>query len=308
MVGDESNFWLDLSPINVQGMASKYDIITVIGATGKVGREILEFFSQGSHYCRAVTRDLKKVKPHSFVTWIEGNLVDKNSLYNTIAGSKRIFLSTSYSDKMAELQINAIEVAKDAGVEHIVKLSTKGVSEKSEFRIPKMHYEIEEKLKHSGVQWTILQPSAFMQNWLGDFSETIKKERKIFEAVGDHQMPFVDTRDVAEVAVKILLKPEHHINKTYLLTGGEAVSYGEVAEAIGQAIHETVTYVSESPEQAKERMEAKGLPEWAVKLFLAMSKNQQADGSSVSKSVEDILGKPARNVYYFAKDYVSAFK
>jgi uncharacterized protein YbjT (DUF2867 family) len=287
---------------------SKYDIITVFGATGKVGREMLESFSLAGTYCRAVTRDLKKVKAHSFVTWIEGNLADKNSLYNTLSGSKRLFLSTSFSEKMADLQNNAIDVAKEAGVEHIVKLSTKGVSEKSDFLIPKLHYQIEQKLKSSGLNWTILQPSAFMQNWLGDFSDTIKKERKIYDAVGDTRMPFIDARDIAEVAIRILANPDKHVNKTYLLTGSEAVSYHEVAEAVSQAIHEPVTYVSQSPEEARARLEAKGLPEWAVKLFLVMAKNQQADGATVSASVQDILGKPSRNVYYFAKDYANWFK
>ena len=287
---------------------SKYDIITVFGATGKVGREMLESFSQAGTYCRAVTRDLKKVKAHSFVTWIEGNLADKNSLYNSIAGCKRLFLSTSFSEKMADLQNNAIDVAKEAGVEHIVKLSTKGVSEKSDFLIPKLHYQIEQKLKTSGLNWTILQPSAFMQNWLGDFSDTIKKEKKIYDAVGDIKMPFIDARDIAEVAVRILGNPESHVNKTYLLTGSEAVSYFEVAEAVSQAIHEPVTYVSQSPEEARARLEAKGLPEWAVKLYLVMAKNQQADGATVSTSVQEILGKPSRNVYYFAKDYANWFK
>jgi len=287
---------------------SKYDIITVFGATGKVGREMLEFFSQGGTYCRAVTRDLKKVKAHSFVTWIEGNLADKKSLYNTIAGSKRLFLTTSFSEKMADFQNNAIDVAREAGVEHIVKLSTKGVSEKSDFLIPKLHYQIEQKLKSSGLNWTILQPSAFMQNWLGDFSEAIKMERKIYDSVGDIKMPFIDARDIAEVAVRILINPEKHVNKTYMLTGSEAVSYHEVAEAVSQAIHEPVTYVSQTPEEARKRLEAKGLPEWAVKLFLVMAKNQQADGATVSTAVQEILGKPSRNVYYFAKDYATWFK
>ncbi len=287
---------------------SKYDIVTVFGATGKVGREMLEFFSQGGTYCRAVTRDLKKVKAHSFVTWIEGNLADKKSLYNTIAGSKRLFLTTSFSEKMADFQNNAIDVAREAGVEHIVKLSTKGVSEKSDFLIPKLHYQIEQKLKSSGLNWTILQPSAFMQNWLGDFSEAIKMERKIYDAVGDIKMPFIDARDIAEVAVRILINPEKHVNKTYMLTGSEAVSYHEVAEAVSQAIHEPVTYVSQTPEEARKRLEAKGLPEWAVKLFLVMAKNQQADGATVSTAVQEILGKPSRNVYYFAKDYATWFK
>ncbi len=285
-----------------------YDIITIFGATGKVGKEMLEFFSHSGVYCRAVTRDLKKVKPLSFVTWIEGNLADKNSLRNSIAGSKRLFLSTSFSDKMADFQNNAVDVAREAGVEHIVKLSTKGVSEKSDFLIQKLHYQIEQRIKASGMNYTILQPSAFMQNWLGDFSETIRKERKIYDAVGDIKMPFVDARDVAEVAVKVLSEPAKHVNKTYLLTGSEAVSYYDIADAVSQAIHEPVTYVAQTPEDTRKRLEERGLPEWAVKLFLVMAKIQQSDGANVSAAVQDILGKPSRNVYYFAKDYASWFK
>lgn len=286
----------------------KYDIITVFGATGKVGKEMLEFFSNAGTYCRAVTRDLKKVKAHSFVTWIEGNLADKNSLFNTLAGSKRIFLATSFSEKMAELQGNAIDVAKESGVEHIVKLSTKGVSEKSDFLIQKLHYQVEQKLKSSGMNYTILQPSAFMQNWLGDFSDTIRKERKIYDAVGDIRMPFIDARDIAEVAIKILREPASHINKTYLLTGSEAVSYHDVAEAVSQAIHENVAYVSQTPDEARKRLEGRGLPEWAIKLFLVMAKLQREEESTVSQSVEQILGKPSRNVAYFAKDFATWFK
>ena len=289
-------------------MGKPYEIITVFGATGKVGKEMLQFFSQSGNYCRAVTRDLKKVNAHSFVTWIEGNLADKNSLYNSIAGSTRLFLATSFSEKMAELQGNAIEVAKQTGVEHIVKLSTKGVSEKSDFLIQKLHYQIEQQLKGSGINWTILQPSAFMQNWIGDFSETIRKEKKIYDAIGDAKISYVDARDIAEVAVSILLNPASHRNKNYLLTGEEAVSYYDVAEAISQAVHEPVTYVAESPEEARKRLEARGLPEWAIKLFLVMAKVQQSESPVLSKSVQEILGKPARSVSYFAKDYAAAFK
>src|SRR5260221_12609854 len=205
---------------------------------------MLEFFSQGGTYCRAVTGNLKKVKAHSFVTWIEGNLADKKSLYNTIAGSKRLFLTTSFSEKMADFQNNANDLAREARVEHIVKLFTKGVSEKSDFLIPKLHYQIEQKLKSSGLNWTIFQPSAFMQNWLGDFSEAIKMERKIYDAVGDIKMAFIDARDIAEVADRNFNKPQKNRYKNPMLLREKGSIYFAMDETNREGVYRSRAFLS----------------------------------------------------------------
>lgn len=287
---------------------SKQQNITVFGATGKVGKELLSFMANPELPTIAVTRNKSKAKESPFTEWMEANMADKESLYKTMDNSKAVFLASSVSEKFVEEQHNVIEVAKAQGVEHIVKLSSASATKDSPFFITRLNYETEELVKASGLAWTILQPNSFMQNWLGEFSETIKNERKIYEATGEGKKPFIDTRDIAEVAYRVFLSPEKHSSQTYFLTGEEAVSYGQVAEAISKVLGTTVEFIPLTLEEAKQRMERKGLPPLMVQTFLAIAEAQRnGKATFVNSQVRDILGKPARTIDGFVKDYTSWF-
>lgn len=283
--------------------------VTVFGATGKIGKELLTFLSYAKILTIAVTRDKSKVIAQANIEWIEADMSNKETLTKTMENSHAVFLCSSISQNYVEEQNNVIETAKDCGVAHIVKLSSPGADKNSPIRIAKLHGEIELILKASGLKYTILQPNSFMQNWLGELSETVRKERKIYEATGDGKKPYIDARDIAEVAYRILTEPINHYNKTYLLTGGEAVSFGEIAAAISNAINEKVEYVSLTSDEAKQRMEQKGMPDWAVKTFLAIADGQRnGKAAFVNNTVSEILGKPPRTVDEFAKFYSQSFK
>ena len=101
----------------------KYDIITVFGAKGKVGIELLRYLSRKGIYCRAITRDLKNTIPLPYVTWMGGDLMDEPGIYNLVAGSTGLFLNTDFSLNMAEMKENVIASAKSAGVKHIAYLT-----------------------------------------------------------------------------------------------------------------------------------------------------------------------------------------
>jgi len=289
-------------------MKQENNVITVIGATGKVGKELLQFLSGAGVHCRAGTRDLKKAINLPYVVWMQADVADKAVLKTLLAGTDLLYLATGFSENMAEQQGSIIRAAVDAGVQHIVKVSTKSAGEGSTFIIPKLHAQVEELLKKSGVPWTILQPASFMQNWLISLAEMIKQEHKIYDASGDGKVAFIDARDIAEVAFTVLMNPVAHAGKTYILTGGEAISYYDIADAIGKATGTEITYVPETPDEARTRMEAKNMPPWAVKLFLTMAESQRVNTPVVSAAVEEILSKPARNVYDFAKDYAAWFQ
>jgi uncharacterized protein YbjT (DUF2867 family) len=283
--------------------------ITVFGATGKVGKELLHFLSEAGIPTIAVTRNKNKSEVLPFVDWIEADLADKTTLGKTMENSKAVFLASSVSKNFATEQNNVIETAKEYGVQHLVKLSSPGADKNSPNFISRPNGEVEELLKASGVEWTILQPNAFMQNWLGEFSQTIQKERKIYEATGDGKKPYIDTRDIAKVAFTILTDPASHRNKTYLLTGGEAVNYYQVAEAISSVIGEKVDYISLTADEAKQRMEAKGIPPMLVNTFLAIAEGQRTGKAAfVNNTVAELLNKQPGTVEDFAKDYASSFK
>ena len=282
---------------------------TVFGATGKIGKELLIFLSQANIPTIAVTRDKSKVKTLPNVEWMVADMGNKETLEQTMKNSKSVFLASSVSQNFATEQNNVIESAKQCGVQHIVKLSSPGADKNSQNFIARPNGEVEEFLKIADVNFTIIQPNSFMQNCLGYFSETIQRKRKIYEATGEGKKPFIDTRDIAEVSFTILTHPENHINKTYLLTGGVAINYGQVAEIISKTIGEKIEYVSMTSEEAKQRMTEKGMPPMMINTFIAIAEGQRNGKADFVNTVgEDILGKKLITVEQFAKDYLESFR
>lgn len=291
-----------------------HDIITVFGATGKTGIPLLQTLSRKGMRSRAVTRDLNNITSLPYVDWVEGDLSNTTRIYDLVAGSTRIFLNTSFSPKMAEMQEQVIEAAKKAGVQHIIKLSYGIISAEVLQTVNSIthtqHKQIEQTLIQSGIPYTILRASGFMQNWLTEFPGTIRQERKIYAATGAGKMPYIDTRDIAEVAaIAFSHSPEIHGHNIYELTGNEPVSFFQVADAIGQRIGEPVTYIAESTQETRERLSKKGYPEWAIHMLLCFAQSQR-DGKETytTNTVEELLNRPATDIYTFARDYANWFK
>lgn len=289
---------------------TKPTIIAILGATGKVGSQVIQSLSEAHITARGLTRTLSKSKPLTGVQWEEGDMSNDATLLPFLTGSTGLFLNTSVQQNMVEWQCHIIDAAKASGVEYILKLSTPSARQDSKDPAGFGHWQIEEYLKNSGVQWNILQPQSFMQNWLGDFAATVRTERKIYEAAGDGKRAFTDTRDIGDVARVLFTGPGNWIAKIISVSGPELVNYYQVAEDIGQAIGEKVTYVDQTPEQARERYLKKGMPAWAINTFLTIAANQKRGlaESLISDNVRQITGKKARSVLDFAKDHAGAFR
>jgi uncharacterized protein YbjT (DUF2867 family) len=118
----------------------------------------------------------------------------------------------------------------------------------------------------------------------------------------------VDGRDISEVAFKCLTEPEKHYSKTYLLTSDKAVNYAEIAEAVSKVIGEKVYYDPIPLEEARTQMAKAGMPHALIETFLSYDQAQR-DGLAdvVSDSVRTVLGKPARTLEGFVRDYRHLF-
>lgn len=288
-------------------MGSKY--ITVFGATGNIGKELIALLSAAKVPTLAITRDINKAIKLPFIEWTEADMADKDSLVKPLSKSKTVFLLSGASKNFVQEQNNVIEIAKQQGVTHIVKLSSGAADKNSPYYIPKIHGEVEDFLKTSGINWTMLQPNGIMQNWLLDTAESVRKERKIFEATGDGKRSHVDRRDIAEVAFKCLTEPKNHINKTYFLTSDKALNYTEIAEAISKVINEKVTFMPLSIDEARQQMQDAGMPPFLIDTFISYDTAQrEGKAATVTDHVRNIIGKPARTVEQFATDYADQFK
>jgi uncharacterized protein YbjT (DUF2867 family) len=288
-------------------------VITVTGATGLIGSELVRLLSEAEHATRAVSRSAGRIASRPGVAWVLADLGDPRMLEPVLAGTSRLFLLTDNQPGFGDLQVKIIRLARELGVEHIVKLSALGASDHSRSWIGREHWQVEQALFESPeslLRWTILRPHAFMQNWLGEVAETVRADGTIYSAIEGGKVPFIDARDIAAVAAEVLRHPEGHVNAKRVLTGGEAVGFAQLAEALSDATGKRIRYQPISMEEAGQRMRAHGANEESIEAMLALATYQRAGGATaqVSEHVQQILGRPPRGIRDFARDYSAQFK
>jgi uncharacterized protein YbjT (DUF2867 family) len=284
-------------------------VITITGSSGTIGSELVRLLSAAGAPTRAVYRSARKTEMLPGVAWVRADLRDETVLEPVLAGTTRLFLLSGNEAGFGKLQIETIRAAERLGVRHVVKLSALGASNHSNSAIAREHWEVEQVLEQSTMTWTMLRPHAFMQNWLGDVAESVRAEGVIYSPIADGRVPFIDTRDIAAVAAKVVLDPEPHAGRRYFLTGGEAVGMADVADVLSEVTGRRVTYHPISMDEARARMEARGLPAQLIDAMLAIAAYQKAGGatSRVSDSVQRILGRAPRTIRDFARDYADQF-
>jgi uncharacterized protein YbjT (DUF2867 family) len=288
-------------------MEERISLVTVTGSSGTIGTELVSLLSAAGAPTRAVLRDPHKARALPHVAWLQADLRDAGLLEPALAGTKRLLLLTGNDPGFGRTQIGIVRAAGELGVGHVVKVSALGASDHSKSWIGRDHWEVEQAIQRSGMPWTILRPHAFMQNWLGDLAESVKKEGVIYSPIGDGRVPFIDTRDIAAVAAEVLLHPEAHVGKKYVLTGGAAVGYADVAAALTAVTGRTISYRPISMEEARARMAARGAPSEAIDALLAIAAYQKEGGptATVSPTVERVLGRAPRSMRDFVRDYAA---
>jgi uncharacterized protein YbjT (DUF2867 family) len=207
---------------------------------------------------------------------------------------------------VVQQELNVIDSAVRAGVEHVVKITTKASAD-SPIARRRNHAEIESTLIASGLGYTLLRNNAYMQNFLM-MAAGIAKTNGFSTATGDGRVGHVDVRDVAAVAATVAASPYAHVGKTYWPTGPEVLSGTEVAEVLSKVLGRAISFHPITFEEQRQAMLDVGLPE-AVADDNATAVAMMADGDCdyVTDDVPSILGRPARSFEQFATDYAAAF-
>ena len=283
-------------------------MIVVTGATGMVGGDIVRTLSQQGVAARAMARNPKKAINLPGIAWVTGDLAKPETLPAAFEGADTLFLVSSIGEDTVELQHNGIEAARNAGVQRIVKLSAFGATERTKAPILIWHYQVEEEMKKSGMDWTILQPHHFMQNLLTQ-TQYIINDGVVYSPSGDGKIPYIDARDIAAVAVATLTQPGHQ-GKTYVVTGSEALSYREATEIISKTIGKTLRFIDESPEDARARRTREGYSPAIIEGILVIGAHQRAGGRTVTITnvVVDLTGRAPRTFPEFARDHAAMFR
>lgn len=281
-------------------------MIVLTGATGTVGSQVAEQLSKSGAKFRVVARNPEKAKKDPNIEVVKGAFDDKASLEAAFKGATKAFFLTNSVPESVQWNTNLVEAAKNAGVKHAVRLSVQGSNKGSPVKLAQWHAQADEQLKNAGFTWTILQPTYFMQNFLGS-AATIKKDGALYGAAKEGKIAAIHAHDIAAVAVKALTE-DTHAGKTYLLTGNEPLSHAEFAARLGKHLGKTVKYVDLTPEQFKGGLVSAGLADWYAQDFVTMHQFMAQGGmATVSPTVGDLLGK-VRGWDDFFQAYGSAFK
>jgi uncharacterized protein YbjT (DUF2867 family) len=283
-------------------------MILITGATGTVGSEVVKRLSAQGVQARAVTRDLHKVEanrlPH--VQFVQGDFDDPESLRRACTGVERAFLLSNSTERAERQQIAFVEAALKSGVRHIVKLSQLHADVNSPGRFLRYHAAVEAAVQGAGLTFTFLRPNLYMQGLL-NFRQSIKEKSAFFAATGEGRISAVDVRDLADVAVAALTGSQHD-NKSYSLTGPEALTFTEMAKQLSAALGRTITFVDVPPEAMREALTGLGFPAWqADGLLEEFAMYRRGEAAAVEAGVLEALSRSPRSFGDFARKYASLF-
>ncbi|HJZ77121.1 MAG TPA: SDR family oxidoreductase, partial [Vicinamibacterales bacterium] len=243
-------------------------MILVTGAAGLNGSAIVREFSRNGVAVRALVRDRSKASALAEspgVELVEGDMARAETLDRALEGIDRALMISSPDSQMLETQCRFVDACKAAGVAHLVKFSGKESNvgfDAKKFLFTRMHEEIERHLEGSGLAWTHLRPCQFMQVYLRETPSIAGKGLLQLPLDGVRLSP-VDVEDIAKIAFALLTKGGHH-RRAFEITGPQALSMGEIAAAIGEAIGKPVRYQETSIEDHRRGMAAAGLPPFLV--------------------------------------------
>lgn len=275
-------------------------MIVVTGATGNVGRHLVENLAAAGEEVTAVSRRISASDVPDGVRHRQADLAEPGALSSLFDGAEVLFLLTSGDFLAAGGDVGAVAAeAGKAGVRRIVLLSSQGVA------TGRHSPAFEEMVKNSGLEWTVLQPGGFASNAF-QWAPAIRADRVVTAPFGDVALPVIDPADIADVAAAVLRNAGHG-GETYVLTGPEPISPRQQAVVLGETLGEPVRFVELPEDEARAEM-LRFMPPVVVEATLGILGTPTAIEQRVSPDVERVLGRPARSFGEWAARNVAAFK
>lgn len=288
---------------------SDADITLVSGATGNTGSGVAASLLAKGRRVRALVRDEAKasgLREHGAEVAVVDLDRPETLSDDLLDGVTAVYFVTWNGPSALQQSRNLLEtITRSGATPHIVRLSGYGTLQS---RIISELASCEDDLKASGLPWTILKPTFFMQNVMMAAS-TVKDQGAIYFDWGSGKAGMIDLRDVVDCAVGTLTGEAGAVEgETFVLTGPAAIGFADVAEILSGVIGRTVGYVPVPHEAASEAMLAMGVPEWIVNGYAELSAGF-GDGFAdlTTDNVQRLSGHEPRSFEQFARDYAEVF-
>ena len=279
--------------------------ILVTGATGTVGSKLLKALDGLGIEAAVMTSRAGGIVPGHRT--LHGNFADPESLRAAFAGFDTVFLLQPLVPQMVAYGLNAVAAAQAAGVRTLVRSSGAGADAASPFSLAKAHGTIDDAVRASGLDWTLLQPNSFMQNHV-NYTVGQIRSGALYAPHGDAATTLIDARDIADFAARVLGDPAAHREMTYVLTGGESLTDAEQMAAISRASGRVVAYVDVPPAAAEAAMAGMGMPAVLVDWFMSLHAVIKAGyAAGQSPDFQRVMGRAPRTFAAFAAEHAAVW-
>ncbi len=280
--------------------------ILITAATGNIGSQVVrvlkekkvEFYAGISAQDKALNDVNCRVIDYNDSSVLEKAFIDIDTL----------FLLYPMDEKMIDWNKNAIDAAKKAGVKYIVRSSGAGSNSGAPFLMPKVQGTIDDHIIKSGINYTITQPAAFMQNFVNFLAKDIKNGTVYQPVNGESKLNWADVRDIASVNAKIILNPTKYINQRFTISGGENLSYEDCLKIISLVIGKPINFVKVSDNAAIDAMLGYQIPQFNIDMMMSLNAIIDLGYAQLdTQTVKEITGKDPLTFKQFASDYKNAW-
>ena len=280
----------------------------VSGASGQLGRLVIESLKAKTYAGKIIagTRDPSKLADVSGIEVRKADFTDKAGLVAALAGVDRfLIISTDQIGTRLAGHLTAIEAAKEAGVKEIVYTSMPNPEAPNEITFAPEHFGTEQAIKASGLGYTILRNSWYMELLLSTLPNNLKSGQWFTSTAGGKNN-YVTRLDCAHAAAGALIKGAE--NTTYTITGPEPLSNAEIAAIATEVTGKPLAIVEVTDEQLAGGAKAAGVPDFVIEHFVVPFEQYARSGKSAGNTtaVETLWGEKPQSVRAFLTAHKAA--
>jgi uncharacterized protein YbjT (DUF2867 family) len=282
--------------------------ILVTGATGTVGRNVVEQLVKRGANVRVLVRDSAKANFPADVAVAQGDLLDVDALRSAMSGVSTLFLLNGVvSDEFTQALI-ALNLAREAGIERIVYLSV--IHSDRYVNVPHFagKFAVERMIEQMALNATILRPTYFMNNDL-TIKDVVTGYGVYPTPIGSKGLAMIDARDIGEIAAIELIRREQSAAPLPLsrinLVGPDTLTGNDVAAIWTEVLGRLITYPGDDT-AGFERNLRQFMPAWMAYDMRLMGERFLTDGmlpdAGDAERLTTLLGRPLRSYGDFAAE------
>lgn len=229
-------------------------MILVTGATGRTGSSTVRALAKRGVAVRAMVRSQARADALALegVEIAAGDFDDAARIAELCRAVDTLVVISPNGPRQKAIETSMIDCAISAGARRIVKLSSMEAVPNAPNPVHAAHFDVEQHLRASNVEWTIVRTSFFMQNLLGP-AKRIKEEGVLSLPTGHGKVTMTDAIDVGECLAQICTDGTH-ARRSYDVTGAELLSFEQIAQRLSRQLDKPVTYEPQDPATYGERL------------------------------------------------------